>query len=162
MKQWLFWLGVLLCLGVPNAMVARKEQSLRGGRTVLLRLAPVDPRSIMQGDYMRLNYADMPGLPPNAPTRGLVSADADDRGLLSNFRLGDAGPVRIRYRLQDGRLRIATDAFYFEEGQASRYEPAAFGKFHLSDAGDLTLEGLLDFEFQELGGAAPASVSPSP
>ncbi len=23
---------------------------------VLLRLAPVDPRSLMQGDYMRLNY----------------------------------------------------------------------------------------------------------
>lgn len=160
MRQWLFWLGVLLCLGVPNAMVALKEQSLRGGRLVLLRLAPVDPRSIMQGDYMRLNYADMPTLPPDAPTRGFVSADADDRGVLSNFRLGDAGPVRIRYRVQDGRLRIATDAFYFEEGHASRYEPAAYGKFHLSDAGELTLRSLLDAEFHDLGAGEKASPGP--
>ncbi|XOT97907.1 GDYXXLXY domain-containing protein, partial [Alcaligenes pakistanensis] len=27
------------------------------GQTVLLELAPVDPRSLMQGDYMSLNFA---------------------------------------------------------------------------------------------------------
>ncbi len=29
---------------------------LTDGQLILLELAPVDPRSLMQGDYMRLNY----------------------------------------------------------------------------------------------------------
>jgi uncharacterized membrane-anchored protein len=158
-RRLLFWLGLVLCLAVPNAMVAMKERSLRGGRTVLLRLAPADPRSIMQGDYMRLNYADLPSAPAAAPEQGFVSADADTQGVLSNFRFGAGGPVRIRYRLEHGYPRIATDAFYFEEGQAKRYEPAAYGKFHLSDAGDLTLRSLVDAEFRDLGGSAKAGES---
>lgn len=33
------------------------EQTLKQGQVVLLELAPVDPRSLMQGDYMALGYA---------------------------------------------------------------------------------------------------------
>src|SRR5690606_19512775 len=33
------------------------ERTLRDGQLVLLELAPVDPRSLMQGDYMALRFA---------------------------------------------------------------------------------------------------------
>ena len=36
--------------------VVQKETLIGKGTEVLLRLAPVDPRSMMQGDYMALNY----------------------------------------------------------------------------------------------------------
>lgn len=36
--------------------VMQKETLIAKGTEVLLRLAPVDPRSLMQGDYMALNY----------------------------------------------------------------------------------------------------------
>lgn len=49
--------GLALVLGAANLVIAQKESILRGGERVLLELAPVDPRSLMQGDYMRLDYA---------------------------------------------------------------------------------------------------------
>ena len=48
--------GLVLALGVPVGLVVHKERVLRDGATVLLRLAPRDPRSLMQGDFMQLNY----------------------------------------------------------------------------------------------------------
>ncbi len=37
--------------------VTRKEQLLAHGQELILQLAPVDPRSLMQGDYMALRFA---------------------------------------------------------------------------------------------------------
>ena len=40
-----------------NAQILLKEHTRTSGNLVLLELAPVDPRSLMQGDYMTLRYA---------------------------------------------------------------------------------------------------------
>lgn len=50
--------NLILLLGYFNWSVYQKEQTLKDGQLVLLQLAPVDPRSLMQGDYMRLNYKE--------------------------------------------------------------------------------------------------------
>ena len=39
-----------------NVEIAGKEQIVRNGETVLLRIAPRDPRSLLQGDYIALRY----------------------------------------------------------------------------------------------------------
>ncbi len=59
MKKTYFYLLVLIAviLAVMNTAIWQKEQILAEGETVYLKLAPVDPRSLMQGDYMRLRYA---------------------------------------------------------------------------------------------------------
>ena len=49
-------LGGLLVLGIANFAIWQKEDVLANGRTILLELAPVDPRSLMQGDYMALRF----------------------------------------------------------------------------------------------------------
>lgn len=51
-------LGVaaLLPIAVAQWQIHSYERILSMGQPVLLRLAPVDPRSLMQGDYMRINY----------------------------------------------------------------------------------------------------------
>src|SRR5690606_14717090 len=36
--------------------VIQKERTIKEGELVLLELAPIDPRSLIQGDYMQLNY----------------------------------------------------------------------------------------------------------
>ena len=46
--------NLLLLLGYLNWSIYQKEQTLRDGQLVLFELAPVDPRSLMQGDYMSL------------------------------------------------------------------------------------------------------------
>lgn len=43
-----------LALAVPAALVVHKERVLAAGARVLLPLAPRDPRSLLQGDYMEL------------------------------------------------------------------------------------------------------------
>ena len=49
-------LGAFIVLALVNLQIFGKEAIIRDGRTVLLRLAPVDPRSLIQGDYMALRY----------------------------------------------------------------------------------------------------------
>ena len=49
--------NLLLLLGYLNWSIYQKEQTLRDGQLVLFELAPVDPRSLMQGDYMSLRYS---------------------------------------------------------------------------------------------------------
>ena len=50
--------NLVLLLVYFNWSVYQKEQTLKEGQLVLLQLAPVDPRSLMQGDYMRLSYKE--------------------------------------------------------------------------------------------------------
>lgn len=51
--------GVFLIalLGTVNYKVQQFEDVLATGKPVVLKIAPADPRSLMQGDYMVLNYA---------------------------------------------------------------------------------------------------------
>ena len=42
---------------MANGSIWQREQLLGSGRVVILELAPVDPRSLMQGDYMALTFA---------------------------------------------------------------------------------------------------------
>ncbi len=42
-----------------NFLIYKKENILKSGKTVLLKLAPRDPRSLIQGDFMSLRY-DLP------------------------------------------------------------------------------------------------------
>ncbi|WP_419465319.1 GDYXXLXY domain-containing protein [Aeromonas caviae] len=57
MRRLAFLLTGLALLAGINAAVWRFEHAMSQGEVVLIELAPVDPRSLMQGDYMRLNYA---------------------------------------------------------------------------------------------------------
>ncbi|MCU7835102.1 MAG: GDYXXLXY domain-containing protein [gamma proteobacterium symbiont of Taylorina sp.] len=38
------------------AMIAKKQNVLSSGTTVILETRPIDPRSLFRGDYIRLNY----------------------------------------------------------------------------------------------------------
>ena len=39
-----------------GGMIANREYLLRTGQVVLLKCQPIDPRSLLSGDYVRLNY----------------------------------------------------------------------------------------------------------
>ena len=86
--------GVLVVtLTVANWAILDKERVLRDGRTVLLELAPADPRSILQGDYMTLRYvlAEEVGRQRGSETSpdGRVVIRVDPRGLATLLRFDD-------------------------------------------------------------------------
>ena len=154
----LIGVGLLLALGVPNVAIIRKELLLANGSSILLELAPVDPRSLIQGDYMRLDYAITRTLggARDWPRDGHLVVRVDSNGV-GRFvrRHADGTPLAgderlLLYRRRGGRIRVGTDAFHFQEGTADRYEEARYGELRVDDSGATVLVGLRDAELRPL------------
>ena len=142
--------GVLLLAGV-NLVVAQRERLLDGGRVVLLELAPVDPRALMQGDYMALEFrvAREASEALGDSHDGRLVLALDDRGVARFVRRDDGTPlrdreVRLRYRVRDGRVKLGSNAWFFEENQGQAFASARFGEFRVSDGGDALLARMRD------------------
>lgn len=147
--------GLLAVLAVANTDVVQKEAIIRDGTRFIVALQPVDPRSLMQGDYMTLNFTSRAG--GNAEvfsdyTHHYVELAPDAHGVYTFVRtLPDIAPpsqpgnVVVRYR-RTGRsgIRFVTDAYFFPEGQGEHFARARFGEFRVNDRGTALLVGLLD------------------
>lgn len=48
-------------------------------------------------------------------------------------------------------MHVATNAFFFQEGHAERYEKAHYGEFRVDKEGELLLTALYDEAFNRLG-----------
>jgi uncharacterized membrane-anchored protein len=161
MRKWIVVLAALAILLGVNLVIAARERLLEEGRVVLLELAPVDPRSLMQGDYMalRLKVArDMPQATTGDAQGGHVVLAVDTSDVASFRRLDDGtslapDEVKMRYRVRQGAPKFATNAFFFEEGRASDYNKARFGEFRVAPDGEAILTGLRDAAFVKLGKA---------
>jgi uncharacterized membrane-anchored protein len=149
----------LAVLVFVNLGICQREQLLTEGRVVLLELAPVDPRSLMQGDYMRLNFTlanqafPLERRQTLADGQIVVALDAHGVGRFRRLADGQArapNEIALRYRVRNGQPNFATNAYFFEEGQARAYESAAYGEFRVGADGDMILTGLRDARFKEL------------
>jgi len=56
MRKAFIVLTILLQILVLGFMAGEREHILRNGRIIYLRTAPIDPRDLFRGDYVRLNY----------------------------------------------------------------------------------------------------------
>jgi uncharacterized membrane-anchored protein len=140
--------AVLLVLGGVNWSIYGKERIKTDGERILLELAPVDPRSLMQGDYMALRFtlAQFP-----AQAAGSIPILIDANGVATRDALAKPESLRIRYRIRNGQVWLGTNAYFFEEGTARRYEVARYGEFRLDrKTGEAVLTGLVDEKFQPL------------
>jgi uncharacterized membrane-anchored protein len=149
-------------LALVNFGIYQRERLLTEGQVVLLKLSPVDPRSLMQGDYMRLNFeaADQafPGGRHGELGDGHIVVAVDGRKVGHFRRFADARPLAgdemaLRYRIRGGRPNFATNAYFFEEGQAKAFENAAYGEFRVDGDGEMILTRLRDSGFRALQGA---------
>ncbi len=145
--------GAVLVFGMANLTILQKQDIVENGRKVLLRLAPADPRSLMQGDFMRLRYdrAAYPdsGLQHSLPWRGTVVLTLDDQGVGAFARTDDGAPigpdeVRIAYKLsgRGGTMGFGADSFFFQEGDAYLYSVAEYGVLRVDEDGATVLVGL--------------------
>lgn len=157
-------------LGVANTGIYQREAILADGRPVVLELAPVDPRSLMQGDYMALRFAvaddaadllasdtDPVAAAINKQGHGYMILKEDDgrhrlAGLSADYadNLPSSPVILLHFRLRDGQVRMPTDAWFFAEGRAQHYEQARFGEFRVDDKGTGLLKRLLDDKGQSL------------
>ncbi|WP_372365507.1 GDYXXLXY domain-containing protein [Candidatus Uabimicrobium sp. HlEnr_7] len=56
MRKIIFIITTVIIFVTLNVLIYKKEMTLKEGKTVFLDLAPTDPRSLIQGDYMILRY----------------------------------------------------------------------------------------------------------
>lgn len=141
---------------IINASIYNKETLLADGETVFLKLAPVDPRSLMQGDYMALRFEVANDVFKNLNTQeqsnsvtGNIVVSLDDKKIGSFKRFENSEALAsneryMQYRVRDNRVKFATNAFFFEEGKAHVYEKAKYGLFRVSRKGELLLTDLYD------------------
>ncbi len=145
-------LNLVLLLVYFNYSIIEKEELLKGGQLVLLELAPVDPRSLMQGDYMALRYKISENMDYNTiPKRGYCVVRIDALGIAEKARFQkditplNGGELLIKYNLSDRwNINIGAESFFFQEGHAKKYEQAKYGGIKTDKNGNSLLIGLYD------------------
>lgn len=160
MRRLVIVAGALIVLGAANFGIYQKEQVIRTGQSVLLELAPVDPRSLMQGDYMALRFRvaneAFAGIAREKLRDGRVVVRLDPQGVGTFVRLDDgsplaAGEVVVRYRVRDRQPKFATNAYFFQEGHAKYYERARYGELRVSPEGEAILVAMRGAKLEVLG-----------
>jgi len=89
---------------------------------------------------------------------GIAIVQLDDLGAASFVSLYDgqqltAAQAVLQFRKRGESVRVASDAFFFEEGQSGAYAGAIYGEVRVDASGSAVLTGLRDREGQRLGSA---------
>lgn len=161
MRKWVVLIsGVAILLGL-NVVIYQRERLLTTGQVMMLELAPVDPRSLMQGDYMALRFAladEAFRSPATAASDGQVVVELDELGVARYRRHADGaanvlGPdeALLRYRVRHGRPQFGTNAFFFQEGHADLYADARYGVLRVAPDGEAILVALRGPRLERLG-----------
>lgn len=160
MRNVLLLLVLAIILLLVNYGIYQRERIISQGRPVLLELAPIDPRSLMQGGYMALRFkvADevMPRLRAGGAHDGRLVLSVDERNQGRFRRFDDTTPLAegealIRYRVRNGQFKIATNAFFFQERQGELYRNARYGEVRVSPDGAALLVALRGENQEKLG-----------
>lgn len=178
MARFTVLITAILILSLINFAIWQKEQHLANGEVIVMELAPVDPRSLIQGDYMALNYVIGQDISRNLnfrqfqedelttsqewqyqqmkPRDSFVVVALDDNHLARFVRLENGQPLagnerKLQFRVRKHRIKFATNAFFFAEGQEPLYRDAKYGEFRVNENGEVLLTALLDERFNQLG-----------
>ena len=133
-----------------NRSLLQKEELLANGKLILLELAPVDPRSLMQGDYMALRYKVSREIDGDSiAKRGYFVVKPDSVGVAQRVRIQNGttpvndGELLLNYTIGNWRfVNIGAESYFFEEGQADKYSKAKYGALKVDDQGNTLLIGL--------------------
>lgn len=159
---------LLATLGIANITVQQNENVLANGDSVILALAPIDPRSLMQGDYMALNYEMLEQVENNLATmektventrRVYALVKLDEHGIAQLCRVTTTPPQQFDSCLSDiylpikvdgsGHFSMPTMQYFFEEGKATHFAQAKYGEYRVKEGKALLLR-LLDSNKQPL------------
>ncbi len=156
--------ALFLILVIVNWSIAKKETHISKGEIVYLKLAPVDPRSLMQGDYMALRFALSRDVSTAMrqfnsdlePSNGFVLAKLDEQRVATfksiySDQILNNNEILLQFRVRNGKVKFATNAFFFQEGHAQHYESAQFGQFRVNEDGEMLLVSMFDENMKKLG-----------
>lgn len=161
LKLFIISANMVLVLLFFGFNIVKNEKVLSEGETVLLELRPVDPRSLMQGDYMTLHYEvcnHIYGLEAELNKFCVVQLDDDRVAHLVSLTNDAAVALRedellLRYSLEKNNwgekfYTIGSDSYFFQEGTGNKYATAKYGMLKVVTKGEMigtcSLVGLCD------------------
>ncbi len=163
-SQWVVVATVVLVLAAVTVNINKKEDLIMYGDKLLFPLAPVDPRSLMQGDYMRLRFdlatqisAKLQQLNTQNTIpeyTGFAVVEKDDKGIVAFVDLYNnhnltQDQYMIPFKNRNHQIHFTTNAFYFQEGMRKHYQQARFGEFRYKN-GEMLLVNMVDKDFNVL------------
>ena len=148
---------------------------MNNGKPIIVKLAPVDPRSLMQGDYMALNYEILTQFQQQFYGDGeeQINASEEKRSVAKVYALVKAGENNVanlcRVELspptnftgcQEGvylpinttnswNPTLPSHSYFFAEGKGSYYAQAEYGEYRFK-GGKALLFRLLDKDLKPL------------
>jgi uncharacterized membrane-anchored protein len=159
MRKLLIGAALALALVWVGWQAAAKERLAAEGRPVLFELGTVDPRSLIQGDYMILRYRAVESVswPGEPPPQGELAVTLGADGVVSAARLaapGEApgpGEVLVDYHYGGWQARVGPDSFFFQEGEAATFAAARYAELRVGPDGETLLVALRDAERAVIG-----------
>ncbi|MEQ1065663.1 GDYXXLXY domain-containing protein [Acinetobacter sp. XH1741] len=170
MKKYFSLILAMVTLLFFAGLVAKNEWHLHQSKSIFIKLKPVDPRSILQGDYMALAYElNLQSLKAlsgsesealdlvifnHASVPVKVILDSKNRVVrtILDTHNSFAGQSLI-LKNPENRLQAlypASQSFLFAEGLAHCYEKARYAEFKVNAKGEATLFELRGEELQPL------------
>ena len=150
------WITAALIFVAFNALIIQKELFLANGESIYFELAPADPRSLMQGDYMELRYhvaddirTNLFDQDPQNHGRIIIRLDENKVAHFQQFDV-DNRPLKpderhLKWRKSsDFQFSIGAPSYFFQEGRADHFEQAKYAEIKLAKSGNTLLVGLLD------------------
>ena len=157
---------------------AERDRLILTGKEILLELAPVDPLSLLQGQYMIINFAlereeievkdqevnsDRIRINHNESAR--IVLRYNESGVASFNRFEDGQllasneiffKIKARRHWRDNgskysyRIDVEQESFLFKENTEKKYEAAKYGVFKVGPDGDFVLVDLADKDLNKL------------
>ncbi|NME69117.1 GDYXXLXY domain-containing protein [Flammeovirga aprica] len=157
-KKLIIVVNIALVLIAFNYSIYKNEKLLKEGSTVLFELVPRDSRSLMQGDYMVLNYKNSTiGDTVDIPNRGYLVFELDDRGIGHKIRFQEAEePLHqnefiLKYTKRNNwAVNFGAESFFFQEGHADYYADAKYGALKIAEDGKSLLVGLYNEKLEKI------------
>ncbi|KXX70586.1 GDYXXLXY domain-containing protein [Flammeovirga sp. SJP92] len=157
-KKIIITLNCALVLIGFNYSIYKNEKLLDGTEVVLFELAPRDPRSLMQGDYMVLNYSNSDiREEDNVSSRGYMVFELDDNRIGHKLRIQeDKEPLNqneylLKYTKRNNwSINFGAESYFFQEGHADHYANAKFGALKIDEDGNSLLIGLYNEKLEKI------------
>lgn len=156
--KWFFLLSCVLA-GFLGGYALNTQRALQTARTVYLKIEPFDPRALLSGDYMQVNYDfERPYLAKQGQPLVLQVGENDvlslpaakgKETLAAQADTPQKHPQTVSIKTLGPSYRVPHQ-FYFQEGTGKKYENAAYAKAAVLPNGSLLLVGLTDENFNLL------------
>jgi uncharacterized membrane-anchored protein len=165
MRNAILIISGLIVFALINMGIYQKQQILQTGDTILLQLAPVDPRSLMQGDFMSLRYSLEDELKENVSllkNSGFIVLKPDEENVAHFVRVyhgetlaNNEKLIKYHYNIYPSKIIIRPDSFLFQEGRQALYQKAKYAIFHYYGNKDYLLIGVADAQHKQIKPGEP-------